>query len=139
MGDTPFDILMIVIATILAMMAVIFTVWAAEEQMYQFGIRPSESTASDMAGLITIARGLTTDTKLNYGNITESITYNITIPQNNRLVCVSARARYTITDCSSFAYQPIFDPNQRKITDATGFNLVIQKANEVLASLVRLV
>ena len=138
MGDTPFDILMVVIATILAMMAVIFTIWAAEEQMYQFGIRPSESTASDMAGLITIARGLTTDTELNYGNITESITYNISIPLNNKLVCVSARARYTITDCSSFAYQPIFGANPRKVTNVIGFNLVIQKANEVFARLVRL-
>lgn len=122
---------MVVIATILAMMAVVFTVWAAEEQMYQFGIRPSESTASDMAGLITIAKGLTTETVLTYSNITEGITYNITA--NNKLVCVSARARYTITDCSSYAYEPIWGGT--RITDATGFSLVIQKLTEVFARL----
>jgi len=134
MSDTPFDILMVVIATILAMMAVIFTVWAAEEQMYQFGIRPSESTASDMAGLITIAQGLTTETELKYGNITSGITYNITVM--NKLVCASARARYTITDCSSYAYEPLFGGGTRTITDAIGFNLVIQKlTNEVRARL----
>jgi hypothetical protein len=135
MSDTPFDILMIVIATILAMMAVIFTVWAAEEQMYQFGIRPSESTASDMAGLITIAKGLTTETELKYGNITSGITYNITVM--NKLVCASARARYTITDCSSYAYEPLWGGGTRRITDAIGFNLVIQKLTEVSARLVQ--
>jgi hypothetical protein len=135
MSDTPFDILMIVIATILAMMAVIFTVWAAEEQMYQFGIRPSESTASDMAGLITIAQGLTTETILKYGNITSGITYNITVM--NKLVCVSARARYTITDCSSYAHEPLWGGGTHKITDAIGFNLVIEKKPEVWARLVQ--
>lgn len=109
----------------LSLITILLVIWIAEEQMFVFGLRPSESVSTDIAGLITLSRGLPGNVKLSYGNPTKDVLYNITI--KNKLVCVTARAHYTSTDCSSSD----FDVKDMKEVHKSGFNLVIEKSDDI--------
>jgi len=124
MSLTTSDVIIIVISTILSLITVLLVLWEAEEQMFVFGLRPSESISSDIGGLITLSRGLTGNIKMSYGNTTSEIEYKITI--KNKLVCVTATSRYTSTDCSSSAFNV---PNTKSI-DGNGFKLLIEKTDD---------
>ena len=125
---TASDVIIVTIATVLSLVFIILVIWEAEKQMYIFGLRPSESTSTDIAGLITLARGLSGNVEnIKYGNVTRNVLYNITI--KNKLVCVKSVARYTSSDCSS----PAFDistlnlPENKLTTDASDFTFEIDK------------
>lgn len=123
MGLTTADVIVLVITTILSLITILLVIWVAEEQMFVFGLRPSESVSTDIAGLITLSKGLTGDVEKNYGNITKEVLYNITI--KNKLVCVTARSHYTSTDCSS----SVFNVEEMKRVGGSGFNLLIKKSD----------
>jgi len=122
MGLTASDIIIIVVCTLLTLVTIVLIIWEAEKQMYLFGLRPSESTAADMAGLITLTKGLTGDITTTYSNATRGVIYNITI--KNKLVCVTAATRYIATDCSSI---PFNIDSPLTLTDAAGFRLDVEK------------
>lgn len=128
MSLTASDVVIITIATILSLVFIILVIWEAEKQMYIFGLRPSESTSTDIAGLMTLARGLSGNVEnIRYGNVTRNVLYNITI--KNKLVCVKSVARYTSSDCSS----PAFDisilnkPENKLHVDCSDFTFEIDK------------
>ena len=122
MGLTASDIIIIVVCTLLTLITIVLVIWEAEKQMYLFGLRPSESTAADIAGLITLVKGLTGDITTSYTNATRGVVYNITI--KNKLVCVTAATRYIATDCSSI---PFNIDSPLTLTDAAGFRLDVKK------------
>lgn len=120
---TASDIFIITVATILTLITIILVIWEAEKQMYEFGLRPSESTSADMAGLMTLARGISGNVEnIKYENVTKNVIYNITI--KNKLVCVESIARYTSTDCSSSAFD---SKDELSLQDVTGFEFKINK------------
>jgi len=123
MSLTANDIIIITVATILTLITIILVIWEAEKQMYVYGLRPSESTSTDMAGLMTLARGLTGDIEnIKYENVTRNVLYDVTI--KNKIVCVKSVARYTSSDCSS----SVFDvQNKLSITNASGFTFEMNK------------
>jgi hypothetical protein len=127
MSLTASDIIIIVVATIITLIIIVLVIMEAEKQMYMYGLRPSESTSTDIAGLMTLTRGLPGDIEnIVYGNNTKNIFYNITI--RDKIVCVSSVARYTTTDCSSAA----LDISSQRISDLTikdaiGFKFEIDK------------
>ena len=132
MSLTASDVIIITVATILTLLTILLVIWEAEKQMYVYGLRPSESTSTDIAGLITLARGLTGNVEnIKYGNITNNIIYNITI--KNKLVCVKSVSRYTSTDCSSSVLDistlnPLLNPGDKlTIENAIGFTFEINK------------
>ena len=96
---TTTDVIVIVITSVLSLITILLVIWQAEEQMFVFGLRPSESTSTDIAGLITLTRGLAGDVNISYSDVTDEIIYNVTI--ENKLVCVTGTSHYTSTDCSS--------------------------------------
>jgi hypothetical protein len=125
MSITTGNIMIILVATILTLITLAFVIWEAEKQMYVLGLRPSESTSTDIAGLITLSRGLSGNVKnIKYENITKNVIYNITI--RNKLVCVESFSRYTSSDCSSSAFDVSTTPGLT-ITDAYGFNFKMDK------------
>jgi hypothetical protein len=126
MSLTTADVIIIVISTILSFITVLLVIWEAEEQMFVFGLRPSESVSTDIAGLITLSRGLAGDVKLSYSNVTREIIYNITI--KDKLVCVTARTHYNVTDCSSFASEIECDGSCK--VGGSGFNIEIEKTED---------
>jgi len=119
------DVIILVVTTVLALITILLVIWVAEEQMFIFGLRPSESISTDIAGLITLSRGLPGDVELSYGSITKDVLYNITI--KNKLVCVTARAHYTSTDCSSFSAPDDVDGGEK--VDVSDFNVLIKKTD----------
>lgn len=123
MSLTASDIFIVAVATILTLITIILVIWEAEKQMYVFGLRPSESTSADMAGLITLARGISGNVEnIKYENVTKNVIFNITI--KNKLVCVESIARYMSTDCSSFAFD---SKDELSLQDVTGFEFEIDK------------
>ncbi|MDI6825824.1 MAG: hypothetical protein QMD36_01355 [Candidatus Aenigmarchaeota archaeon] len=124
MGLTTVDVILIVVSTILCLITVLLILWQAEEQMFVFGLRLSESVSTDIAGLITLSKGLAGDVELSYRNKTGEIDYSIMI--KDKLVCVTATSTYTSTDCSSSAA----DITETKKVKGSGFNLLITKTNE---------
>jgi len=133
MGLTASDIIIIVVCTLLTLVTIVLVIWEAEKQMYLFGLRPSESTAADMAGLITLIKGLTGDITASYTNATKNIVYNISI--KNKLVCVKAATRYIATDCSSIP----FNTKEPLTLNATGFRLDVEKKDgEITLNLVEI-
>jgi hypothetical protein len=127
MSLTTADVIIIVISTILSFITVLLVIWEAEEQMFVFGLRPSESVSTDIAGLITLSRGLAGDVKLSYSNVTREIIYNITI--KDKLVCVTARTHYNVTDCSSFVSEIECDGGPCKV-GGSGFDIEIEKTKD---------
>ena len=91
-----------------------------------FGLRPSESVSTDIAGLLTLSRGMAGDVNIKYSNITSEIGYNITI--KGKLVCVTAKSFYTSTDCSSSTSNA--DKTETKRWDGSGFDISIKKSND---------
>jgi len=135
MSLTASDVIIITVATILTLLTIILVIWEAEKQMYVYGLRPSESTATDIAGLMTLSLGLTGDVKkITYGNVTNNILYNITI--KNKTVCVKSASRYTSTDCSSSVLDistlnPVINPvDKLTIEDAISFTFEMNKMND---------
>ena len=103
MSLTTSDIVILVVGTALTFMTVILVIWEAEKQMYMFGLRPSESVATDMGGFITLSKGIPGNFRIEYKpQLTENIVYNVTI--KNKIVCVSSFTRYWVSDCSSTAF-----------------------------------
>lgn len=127
MGLTASDIIIIAVCSILSLITIILVIWEAEKQMYVFGLRPSESTSVDMAGLITLSKGLTGDIFATYSNATKNVLYNITIKK--KLVCVTAAARYTTTDCSSI---PFNIESPLTLRNVAGFRLNVEKESGII-------
>jgi hypothetical protein len=123
MSLTASDVIIITVATILTLLTIILVIWEAEKQMYEYGLRPSESTSTDIAGLMTLAGGLTGNVEnIKYGNITNNIIYDIAI--KNKIVCVKSVSRYSSTDCSSSVLNA---PTLLTIENATSFTFEINK------------
>jgi hypothetical protein len=132
MSLTANDIIIITVATILTLITIILVIWEAEKQMYVYGLRPSESTSTDMAGLMTLARGLSGNVEnIKYENVTRNVLYDVTI--KNKIVCVKSVARYTSSDCSSSAFDV---QNKLSITNASGFTFKMDKNDMDITSIV---
>ena len=133
MSLTANDIIIITVATILTLITIILVIWEAEKQMYVYGLRPSESTSTDIAGLITLARGLSGNVKnIKYENVTRNVLYDITI--KNKIVCVKSVARYTSSDCSSSAFN---FKDKLSIANASGFTFEMDKTDKISLSLTK--
>jgi hypothetical protein len=125
MSLTASDVIIITVATILTLLTILLVIWESEKQMYLFGLRPSESTSTDIAGLMTLARGLSGNVEgIKYENVTRNILYDIAI--KNKLVCVKSFARHTSTDCSSSALD-IPASKELSISNASGFTFAMDK------------
>jgi hypothetical protein len=131
MSLTANDIIIITVATILTLITIILVIWEAEKQMYVYGLRPSESTSTDMAGLMTLARGLSGNVEnIKYENVTRNVLYDVTI--KNKIVCVKSVARYTSSDCSSSAFDV---QNKLSIANASGFTFEMDKNDMDITSI----
>ena len=124
MSLTSADIILIVVSTILSLITILLVIWEAEEQMFVFGLRPSESISTDIAGLITLSKGLAGDAELSYKNMTTEIIYNITA--SNKLVCVTSFSRYVSTDCSS----SVLEITDNEKVGGKEFTVSIEKVGE---------
>lgn len=121
MSLTASDVVVIIFSTLLSFITILLVIWEAEEQMFAFGLRPSESLSSNIAGLLTIVKGISGNGRISYSNSTSEILYNITI--NKNLVCVKSTLKYTSTDCSAFPLK-VEEPQE---SNGSGFNLLIEK------------
>ena len=120
MSLTASDVVVIIFSTLLSFITILLVIWEAEEQMFAFGLRPSESLSSNIAGLLTIVKGISENGRISYSNSTSEIPYNITI--NKNLVCVKSTLKYTSTDCSAFPLKV-----EEQESNGSGFNLLIEK------------
>ena len=125
MSLTSSDITILVVGIALTFMTVILVIWEAERQMYMFGIRPSESVATDIGGFITLSRGIVgKEVVISYTpQLTENVIYNVTI--KDKTVCVTSYSRYTITDCASTAFN--VPGGIKRVRDVGTFTLKIEK------------
>lgn len=118
MSLTTSDIIIVVVATVLTFMTVVLVIQEAEKQMYVFGIRPSESVSTDIAGLITLTKGIPGEFTIEYKpQLKENVNYNVTI--KNQIVCVSSTTRYSVSDCASTAFSSTDSPEQVNASDFT--------------------
>lgn len=121
MGLTAGDLIIIIVGTVLALIGILFVINKAEEQLYTFGIRPSESASTDIAGLITLAHGFRRKFKIRMekdGNIL----YNVSI--KGKLVCVSTLVRYRSTDCASMIHNVTDELSRINVSD---FEVILEK------------
>ena len=121
MALTAGDLIVIIFGTVLALIAVLFVIDAAEEQLYTFGIRPSESASTDVAGLITLAHGFHRNFEIEMEK-DGSMQYNISI--EGKIVCVSTLTRYKTTDCASMTYDVSEKVNK---TNVNSFKVKLKK------------
>lgn len=119
---TTTDIIIICFGIILDIAIIILIIGEAEKQMYIFGLRPSESTSTDIAGLATISKGLVGKVDLVYRNVTQGVFYKIFI--EDKIVCVYAQltGAMNTTDCSSAAFNLGEDE-----FEGNGFEVTIRK------------
>ena len=126
MGDrlslTAGDLIVIIVSTVLALICILFVIDAAEEQLYTFGIRPSESASTDIAGLITLAHGFHRKFKIEMEK-DGSMQYNVSI--EGKLVCVSTLTRYKTTDCASMTFDVTDKVNK---TNVNRFKVILEKS-----------
>jgi hypothetical protein len=119
---TTTDIILIVIGAVMAILVIIMIIREAERQMYIFGLRPSESTATEIAGLVTVSNGLPGSVDLVYKNLTHEVFYYIFI--KDKTVCVRAEipGAMNTTDCSSTAFSLV-----EQWIKGSGFEVKIEK------------